>query len=257
MVNILGLKKDNQIKIFETTDYDQFKKILGNRTLERGHIAKLTKSILKNNMLAQNPILVNADMEVIDGQHRLEVAKANKLSIYYTIVMPGTLKEVQQLNFAQKQWTMEDYFKSYCELKNPHYLKLRDFIKDTGLSISNAGLLIGNTNRNIAVFTESRASFKMGKFTITNFERGERFKGYFEDLQPYIKEARINNDRQFIACLIKIDNLIDEGLLDWNRMLEKFIQSGYKIERMFRARDYLRFFEDVYNFKIKNPDRIF
>ena len=56
-------------KIQKTRDYSIFKKMDGNRHLDRFHLKKLTASIEKDNQLNVHPIIVNRDFYVIDGQH--------------------------------------------------------------------------------------------------------------------------------------------------------------------------------------------
>ena len=53
-----------------TRDYDKFKLLEENRTVSKSHVNKLKIAIGDNpNIMRAQPILVNEDMEVIDGQH--------------------------------------------------------------------------------------------------------------------------------------------------------------------------------------------
>src|SRR3990167_6910002 len=117
------------MKVYKTTEYDQFKTITGNRNLNKTHLTRLTNSIISKNMMEVNPVIVNEEMEVIDGQHRLEVAKQNNLPVYYTKVNShSSLREVQLLNANLKGWTLQDYMNSYISLGNRDYKILQDFI---------------------------------------------------------------------------------------------------------------------------------
>ena len=60
-------------KVYKTTDLSIFKSIDGNRVPNLQHIKRLAQSINVYGMKC-NPILVNEQMEVIDGQHRLAAA---------------------------------------------------------------------------------------------------------------------------------------------------------------------------------------
>ncbi|MEK6878376.1 MAG: ParB/Srx family N-terminal domain-containing protein, partial [Nanoarchaeota archaeon] len=73
------------MKIEKTTDYKMFKKLKGNRNIYKPHLNGLIQSIQEENLLQYNPITINSDMEIVDGQHRLEAAKILKLDIYYLV----------------------------------------------------------------------------------------------------------------------------------------------------------------------------
>jgi ParB-like chromosome segregation protein Spo0J len=62
-----------------------FKHIKGNRIPNLKHVRRLVDSIKKYGMKC-NPILVNEQMEVIDGQHRLLAAKETNSFVYYIII---------------------------------------------------------------------------------------------------------------------------------------------------------------------------
>jgi ParB-like chromosome segregation protein Spo0J len=69
----------------KTTDYKLFKINKLNRIVQTGHIEKLKKSIEKVGYLKYNPIIVNEDMEIIDGQHRYFACVKLNLPIYYEV----------------------------------------------------------------------------------------------------------------------------------------------------------------------------
>ena len=62
------------VQVFETRDYDQFKKLNGNRNINESQVDGIVHSILEVGYQPV-PILVNEFMEIIDGQHRLEAVK--------------------------------------------------------------------------------------------------------------------------------------------------------------------------------------
>lgn len=68
----------------ETRDYSIFKKLPGNRevSIESG----LIDSMQSNGYLKQYPILVDSEMRIIDGQHRLIAAKELNLPVSYELV---------------------------------------------------------------------------------------------------------------------------------------------------------------------------
>jgi hypothetical protein len=68
--------------IYKTTDYDIFKTLAENRPISVKQVGKLVREIQRKNMLHIKPIDVTADMEVVDGQHRLAAARELGVPIY-------------------------------------------------------------------------------------------------------------------------------------------------------------------------------
>lgn len=100
--------------IKKTNDYSIFKKYPGNTPIDSLNLKKIINSLKINNMLEFRPILVTQDMEVIDGQHRLEAAKALGLEVYYTIKEHSRPIDMLLLNNAQRSWKLSDYVNFYA-----------------------------------------------------------------------------------------------------------------------------------------------
>ncbi len=205
------------MEITKTTDYSQFKTIQGNRNLNQRHLAELTISIMSKNMLDRNPIIVNDKMEIVDGQHRFEVAKNNNLPIYY-LVMPGAhIEEVVRLNATNKAWNSKDYIESFAVRGNKDYIWLLEFVRDYDLSVSQALIFLYGT-QGTTVFK----TIKQGKFNPTEAQKETATKraDYFYEIRPFINrrgEVPKSFVRAFIACA-------EEGLLD--KVIEGVKKSG-------------------------------
>ena len=66
------MNKDINNKFFETTNYSKFKKTRGNRPVDEAHVQQLKKLIEEKDLY--DPIRVNKNMEVIDGQYVCSVS---------------------------------------------------------------------------------------------------------------------------------------------------------------------------------------
>jgi len=97
------------MKILTTKDYSIFKKISYNRELNEAHVVKLMQSMKVNMMPFVFP--VNKDMELIDGQHRLEAIKRldADIEVNYTILEKYDYSDIVQINQTMKKWTNQDY----------------------------------------------------------------------------------------------------------------------------------------------------
>lgn len=112
-------KQDKAVKqVYETADLSKFKQLKGNRPIK---ISKaLRDSIAKRGVLTE--IKVNRKMEVIDGQHRLAVARELGLPITYTF--DDSDIDVAELNSTSKSWKVEDYIHKYAESGYQSYKQL-------------------------------------------------------------------------------------------------------------------------------------
>ena len=117
------------MEVFETTQYDIFRTVTGNRKISRPHVEELCRSIDKKNLLPNRPLIVNERMEVIDGQHRLEAAKRLDLPIYYIVCALADYEDVAILNNCQDNWGYIDYLNMYARQGYPDYIKLEEFLK--------------------------------------------------------------------------------------------------------------------------------
>lgn len=121
MISVIG-------KIFRTDDYDKFKMLYGNRDVSESKKIKLLRSIKENGYIL-NPIEVNKDFEIIDGQGRYLALKELNVPVDYFVNENAGIKECMILNINVKNWTIADFIKSYAEQGNINYIRLRNYEK--------------------------------------------------------------------------------------------------------------------------------
>lgn len=244
------------MEIKQTTDYNKFKIVHGNRELLERHVNKLVDSILERNLLAANPILVNDKMEVIDGQHRLEASKRIGLPIHYTVVDRSSLREVQLLNTAVRNWTLTDFLNSYVAMGLEKYKELEKFVNDTGIGLSNALYLIvsrGSDNIIINMSSPSRIKeFKKGELTFTkeDMERAHKIAKALNKIEAY-SDPNLIRDREFIVAVARVDS---DELTDI--LVEKLQETNEPIHRAVNTRSYLYQMEQALNYRIHEKNRI-
>lgn len=107
--------------IFGTYDYSIFKNYIGvQRDVKQSNVKSIIESIEIKEMIL--PIIVNENMQVIDGHHLLIARKQSKLPIYYTILEGYSEKEIRLINSHRKNWMSIDLLKSYqYDLKSKVY----------------------------------------------------------------------------------------------------------------------------------------
>lgn len=112
--------------IYETSNYEMFKKLQGNRDVEK--IGSLKTSMKKNGFM-NCPILINEKNEITDGQHRFESAKELGIPVKFTVQQEMGLNETIQLNTGQKNWKVEDYIHSYAANGNVNYKRIEQLLQ--------------------------------------------------------------------------------------------------------------------------------
>lgn len=97
------------LKIQYSDDYSIFKKFQSNRLINTNHQKKLVSAIKLKNMLHLFPIVVDGEMQIIDGQHRLAAAKELNLPIYFVVDDEVNKADIAMVNNNRKSWTARDY----------------------------------------------------------------------------------------------------------------------------------------------------
>lgn len=112
--------------VMQTSDYSLFHRLDGNRRLVKSRKNKILKSI-ENVGYILNPIIVNKNMDVIDGQGRLEALKELGLPVPYVVAGDIGIEECIALNINMTNWKVQDYIDSYAEMGNINYITFKDF----------------------------------------------------------------------------------------------------------------------------------
>ena len=215
----------NEIKIpkkYVTYDYSIFKFIECNRNVS--HIKKLKESIESIDLTMHYPIIVNDNMEIVDGQHRFEVCKLLGKPIYYEYInSKDYIKGMQKLNVASRVWRQEDYLHFYCKLGNKVYIDFERFMNTNGFKLSNALLIFGDAKINAQ-------SFKSGKLKdfSANTQKTVDFLLSVKGLLP----KDLWEFRPFVAALNQYLKTIDD------RKISKLKKNIIAIPKFARAEDF-------------------
>lgn len=119
--------------VYQTSDYSLFKLMEGNRGVNKTHVASLRRALEHNNFLQDEPIEVNDQMEIIDGQHRFEAAKELGYPIFYVVKEHQTIEHVRAKNSGRKNWAWDDYATSYSLEGNKSYTNFLQLREDSKL----------------------------------------------------------------------------------------------------------------------------
>jgi hypothetical protein len=149
------IKGENMGQVYQTTNYNLFKTLPGNRPINPQNLNNIIRSVRHSNKLNLHPIIVNEEMCVIDGQHRLAAAIKLSLPVYYMVSQGKDEKEAYEhimcANINQKKWTIEDYLNLYAKKdQNKNYKEFIDMMAMLELKPrALAGLIFGNHTGNL------------------------------------------------------------------------------------------------------------
>ncbi|MFA6057269.1 MAG: ParB N-terminal domain-containing protein [Taibaiella sp.] len=220
-----------------TINYDQFKHLATNRPVDRAHVVQLVKRITKKNLLHLNPILVNREMEIIDGQHRLEAAKFLKLPIYFTVDGSVSQDDIADMNSAKKNWQLADYLNFYANKGVHEYLKFKnlcDRYRDY-----NASMLMA-----ICSSTGKRGSKDViaGILDIGNISNADNI---LSKIDFFKKHFHLAGSSRFIEAFLFILHSKEE--YDHERMVQKVELSPFLLIPCADKNGYIKMLQSIYN----------
>lgn len=239
-------------EIYETTDYSKFRVIIGNRKVEPSRVKNIVTSIhaVGYRMV---PIVVNKQMEVIDGQGRLAALRELGMPVYYIIDKDASIEECQWLNIGCKNWNIRDFINSHAERGNDDYIALlslydeyyKEVGVDTVLTVADASYT------NHVTDDVKRGIFKM-KTTLS--EAAERLE-YLKRFTAKVDAAGGRGREMYSAILFASD----VRNVDRERLAEKFSEIDIVKERGLRGSilGNLQLLEDLYNYRLGANSRLY
>ncbi len=220
---------ESQSKIWVATDYSKFK--LNEYNREPGHYKKVLKSIKDKDYTMYNPILVDRQMNIVDGQNRFLACKELGKPIYFIVGQDIHIFAASQINQASKNWTMIDFVQHYAKRGMEPYIKMIDLaakyqqrlsviaqfgkLSDNSRSHSESvsrGLFQFRTDIDVNDFFEHVATFQK----YYKFAKKERFvravlKLYtHEDYSPKTMEKKLRIASSIVHDQPKVEMVIEE-----------------------------------------------
>jgi len=238
-------------EIQKTTDYAIFKKHPNNREEDPGNIKKITQSIKARNLLSFRPILVDSEMRVIDGQHRLTVAKLLGLEIYYQVQSECTHEDIVLLNQHQKGWSIEDFIDYYVSLGNKNYLSFKTLSQLTGCSYNALVRMMGYQK-------SSYVNIKNGTFKYFDLKEVLAIQSSLEKAKEaiavlsaiIIKDSSFIRTERFKAALC---SFVKNEQIDFSTFLSKIRIKSDAIKPCTSLPAYMEMFLNIYNWRNQTP----
>lgn len=229
-----------QQEIKRTLNYNLFTKIIGNRQLDPKNVKRIKESV--ESIGLQTPIMVNYKHGIIDGQHRLQVAKELGIAIEYFVVKNFKEENIHDLQISKK-WTAFDFAQRNAatgnkeciealEICNDWYIDSnKRFSKTNILNLLLIGLQTNITKKlrdNEFVSDVSRACRIYNCIKILSTNKNEKFNPYSEKISRILKSL----DAKYKGLDYKI--------------IEKINKKHY-LEQYTNGKDQTRYLTDLYN----------
>jgi len=224
-----------EFKIYQTTDYSKFSKLVGNRSINHLHLRRLKKSIQENYLFTV--IIVNEFFKIIDGQHRFEFIKSLGLPVYYAIKPGYGLNEVHILNANNKTYSLDAYLEGYCDLGIPDYIKYREFKEKYKFGHRECLSLLSDT------INLPSHDFKTGNYKIKNYEKAVMYAEKILMLKPYHDRWKRGPFINALHGLFRNENF------NFSEFLNKLKQQPTALTSCVTTEQYLLLIEDIYNYK--------
>lgn len=240
---------EDNLEIKRTINYDKFSFFNENRDVSASHINRLKKSIEDNNLLHLNPIIVNENYKIVDGQNRFLAAKDLDVPIYYIQQKGIDTSDAITLNVNKKNWGLSDYLDYYIQKGYDNYVFLKKFKEKHNLSMTAAiGLLEFNgTHPN----TDQLYKFREGDIELKTLEKGKEIVGKLSQLEEYWDFVK---DRSFVSAFVSLYKM-DE--FDFDRLIQKCEFASHKLKKCPTRKLYIREIEDLYNYKSRDNVRFY
>ena len=228
-----------KVEVKETNNYSLFKSITSNREVNMAHVRKLAKAIQKNNMLHLNPIIVDNNMNVIDGQHRLEAAKLLEISLFYVIDNEVSKDDIASLNSNKLNWRTIDYVNYWTVEKRAGFDVISSFIsRNPLLPISTCIQLLNEFNE------RSTEDIMNGHCNVNGLEKAEETVKILNFISEYFKHAYSG---KFVAA---IRAMVRHDLFDFENFKMKVEEQPRSLVSCVTTKQYLQMLSEIYNYKL-------
>jgi len=238
------------IVVKKTKDYDMFTILERNRDTEEKAINNLVVSIRTRGQL--QPIIVNENLEVIDGQHRLKACKILGYEVSYLISNNATIKDVVLINNTQKPWTNQDYIKTFSHKdhwNHGEYNKLEKYIETYRFNFTICmNLLVGHFQAGGA--TNPKKAFEAGNFKTKDLEKAQRWGNQLLKIKAFAPQlVRVG---KFCMAFVKVQKLDGFSLTKAYEQIEKNIR---KFDRCQNQEDWDEAMVKAYNHNLRGNNK--
>ncbi|STP40042.1 Uncharacterised protein [Enterococcus durans] len=227
--------------VYKTNDYSifQFSKFNRNVLLRREMLEQAKEGFL-------SPIIVNENLMVIDGQHRLKASEQVGVPVEF-IIKPGLNEhDIVRMNTVQKPWSLKNFIEAFANQGKEEYIKLVNLLNQSYSDTTS--VLVASTN-STSVGGVNKKAIQDGEFKFFNYEKVIEFLNWYKN----DFKKRTGTPTKSKVCIALWGLYQIEGI-DLNRIILRTNQDIEFVENIKTATmnqtDATRQFIDRYNAKL-------
>lgn len=248
------LSTEAKEKMYRTTDYDGFKRVIGNRRVLEERVSKILASFDKIGYIPV-PIIVNENYEVIDGQGRLEACKRRGYPVNY-IVKPGLrIEDCIIMNINATPWKPLDYVECYAETGNSNYQFIIDLLGKLQMEYGVKAVNLNNICT--ALYSTKRApgtAIKNGRLRVTKemYDSAYDYLSFALSIMNYYKENNVRlkcTDTADLLTAIIFCAKFDE--VDRKIFYRTLTESGHLMQKWNNLDSCIEQIDYIYNYNKK------
>lgn len=232
-------------KVLQTSAYGMFKQLMGNRATDILRVKKLVKSISEVGQL--QPIIVNENFEVIDGQARLAALEQLGLPVQYIIAKNYGHKECVAMNSSQTKWGAMAYIKSFADLGLNSYIYLQSLTREFNFALN----VITSAATSKVNVRPGVIGIKSGNYELSTeqYEEARELLRYCEAFRPAINTLKGRHEYYYMA-LIAIKRDMPE--VDSERLLNAAVSHPELLRECTSIDGAMGYLEAAYNYHRQN-----
>lgn len=229
----------SDVLIWTATDYSKFKLNEFNR--EPSHYKRVLDSIQRNDHTKYQPILVDREMNIVDGQNRFLACKELGLPIHFIVSKDIHIFAAADINQASKNWSTLDYVQHYSKRGKESYTKILDLCAKYNQRISII-IQFGKLSEGAKSHTEN---VKRGNF---QFREDIDVEDFFEHVSVFNNYYDFSKNDRFVRALLRL--YLHEDY-DKNRMVNKLRKASGIVNEQPKIELIVEELLKVYNYRAR------
>lgn len=241
--------------IYKTYDYDIFKILECNRNIIPLHVKGIITSIKKKDLTSSNPISVNENFEIIDGQHRFMACKELGLPIHY-LMNKLSNDDMSVLNSVSKSWSISDHIHYFTVNKYPHYINLTNLMKELNISIEATLILCNKFGK------KGYSHIRTGEFVLSDEKVMKAKRDYLyidniiETIENFCFDPKKVSFTRKIIFMKALKRIVVIPSYDHERMIKNTTLLKEKLSPSSTEEGYTEMMVHIYNYNRSGANRI-